>query len=204
MESIVAYICENAHHAHWIIFILLLLTGIGLPLSEDILLIGAGAIASSCIPEHRLRLFIWVYIAAVLSAWESYWVGRLLGPKLFEIRLFRRVVNQKRLEKLRYYYDKFGIFAFIVGRFCPGGIRNGLFLSSGLTKMHFPLFILRDAIACFISTNVFYFIGYLFGTHLDVVSHYLRRYSEGFIGLVIILLIGYVIYHWYLRKKEAS
>lgn len=204
MESVIAFVCEHAHYAPWIILILLLLTGIGLPISEDILIIGAGVIATTCIPDHHLLLFLSAYIGAVLSAWESYWIGRCLGPQLFKIHYFSHFVHEKRLEQLRYYYNKFGIFAFIVGRFCPGGIRNGLFLSSGLTKMAFPLFIFRDSIAAFISTLTFYFIGYLFGTHLDLIKHYLKRYSEVFIALSIGLLVIYVIYYWYFHKKQSS
>lgn len=110
MESFFVYICEHAHHAHWIIFCLLLLTGLNLPLSEDLMLLGGGAIASVCIPDHALRLYIWIFFGCYLSAWEAYWLGRLLGPRLYQIRLFNNVVTPHRLDVLRHYYAKWHFY----------------------------------------------------------------------------------------------
>lgn len=204
MESIFSYICEHAHHAPWIIFLLLLLAGLGIPISEDVLLLGAGALASTCIPDHTLRLFTWIFLGCILSAWETYWIGRLLGPKLYEIRFFKLLINPHYMGLLSYYYAKFGIFTFIVGRFFPGGIRNALFLSSGITKMPFPLFALRDGIACFISTNVLFHLGYKFGQNLDTILFYFDRYTEWFLAIIgSLLLIGGVIF-WYLKKKDSK
>ena len=199
MESLLSYICENAHHAHWIIFFLLLLAGFNLPISEDILLLGGGAIASACIPDHALRLYIWILLGSLLSAWEAYWIGRLLGPHLFQIRLFKSVVTPHRLEMLRYYYAKFGIFTFIVGRFCPGGIRNALFMSSGLTKMPFYLFILRDGFSCLISTFTLFYMGYQLGQNFDLVVLYIQRYTFWFLGILLCLITAGSLYWWYRR-----
>src|SRR5262245_32067312 len=102
IESLFTYICEHANHAHWIIFSLLLLAGLNIPISEDLMLIGGGAIASTCIPEHTLRMFIWIYLGCYLSAWEAYWIGRLLGPRLYRIRLFNHIITPHRMDVLRH------------------------------------------------------------------------------------------------------
>ncbi|WP_228840597.1 DedA family protein [Candidatus Protochlamydia phocaeensis] len=194
------YICEHANQAHWIMFCLLLLTGLNLPISEEIMLIGGGAIASTCIPDHALRLYIWIFLGCYLSAWEAYWIGRLLGPRLYRIRLFKFIITPHRLDWLRHYYAKFGIFTFIVGRFCPGGIRNALFMSSGLTKMPFHLFILRDGLACLLSSLVFFHLGYHFGENIDPILVYFQRYSDWFlIGILTLILAGFA-YLWYIHR----
>jgi membrane protein DedA with SNARE-associated domain len=190
MEWFFTFICQHAHEAHWIIFILIMLAGINIPISEDLMIITGGALASTCVPEHTFRMFVWVYAACYLSAWEAYWVGRLLGPKLFRIRWFSHILNPNRLEKLRYYYEKFGIFTFIVGRFVPGGVRNALFMSSGLSRMPFLLFIFRDGIASLISTSVIFFIGYHFGQNLPLIAHYFKKYEEWAIGIIILLIVS--------------
>lgn len=200
MESLLNYICDNAYQAHWIMFCLLLLTGLNLPISEEIMLIGGGAIASTCIPEHAFRLYIWIFLGCYLSAWEAYWIGRLLGPRLYRIRLFKSIITPTRLDWLRYYYAKFGIFTFIVGRFCPGGIRNALFMSSGLTKMPFHLFILRDGLACVISSLVFFQLGYHFGENIHSILIYVQRYSDWFlIGILTLILAGFA-HLWYIHR----
>ncbi len=134
MEDLISYICAHAYEAHWIIFILLLLSGFNIPISEDLLLLSGGAIAGSCIPDHTLKLYIWVFLGAYLSAWEAFWLGRL-RPKLYKIPMIARSITPERLELLGICTSKFGVFTFIVGRFMPGGIRNALFFTSGFTKM---------------------------------------------------------------------
>ena len=202
MEVFFSYICEHANHAHWIIFCLLLLAGLNLPISEDIMLIGGGAIASTCIPDHALRLYIWIFLGCYVSAWEAYWIGRKLGPRLYHIAFFKSIVTPHRLGVLRHYYAKFGIFTFIVGRFIPGGIRNALFMSSGLMKMPFHLFILRDGVACLISSSVLFSIGYRFGQNLDLLLYYFHRYTYGFLAFFLTLALAGFIYLWHSRRSK--
>ena len=202
MEGIFTYICENAHNAHWIIFCLLLLAGLNIPISEDVMLLSGGAIASSCIPDHTMRLFIWIFLGCYLSAWEAYWIGRLLGPKLYKIPILKNIVTPARTDKLRHFYAKYGIFTFIFGRFCPGGIRNALFYSSGLTKMPFNLFILRDGIACAISSTVLFFVGYKFGENIDVVLKIFHRYSQIVLILIITVISIALLFFWYKHRKS--
>lgn len=203
MESILTFICDNAHDAHWIIFGLLMLAGFNLPISEDVMLLTGGAIASTCIPDHTLRLYIWIYAGCWISAWEAYALGRFLGPKLYNIRWFNRILTPQRIERLHYYYEKFGIFTFIVGRFCPGGVRNALFITSGLGKMPFLTFIARDGFACLISSATLFSLGYAFGEHHDVIFAYFRTYTEVVIS-IIATIISVCIAIYYYRKKKSS
>jgi membrane-associated protein len=197
MEDIFGYICHWAPHAHWIIFCLFLLAGFSLPISEDILLITAGALASTCIPDHTLRLYLWCYFGAWISASQVYWIGRLVGPKLYKIRWFQRVVTPKRVDRLRYYYEKFGVFCFIAGRFIPGGVRNALFLSSGLCKMDYRKFLLRDGFACILSSLTLFYLGYIFGQNHHILIGYVKTYSEIVFFTVITILVSLTIFFWY-------
>jgi membrane-associated protein len=206
METFLTFVCENSHHAYWIIFCLLLLTGLNVPISEDLLLIIGGIISSTCFSDPTnfdiLYIYAWLFAGAWFSAWEAYWVGRLLGPKLYTIKWFSHVITAKRIEKLHYYYEKFGIFTFIVGRFCPGGVRNALFLTSGLGKMPFPIFILRDGIACLISTSILFYLGHLFGVNYPILLHYIRHYDIAIVTLLAIVIFVIIIFLVIKRRKE--
>ncbi len=202
MENLFSYICSNAHEAHWIIFILLLLSGFNIPISEDLLLLCGGAIAGSCIPDHTIKLYIWVFLGAYISAWEAFWIGRLLGPKLYKIPMIGRSITPARLEWLRHFYAKFGVFTFIVGRFMPGGIRNALFFTSGFTKMPFYLFILRDGFACLLSSFVFFSIGYHFAKNFDVVTYYFHHYTKIILAILIVAVsVALAIYYYFKKQK---
>lgn len=188
METIVEFISLHASSAHWIIFTLLMLAGLNFPISEDILLIVGGAIASTCIPQDTYYLFGWIFLGCWISAWETYWIGRVLGPKLYQVSWFSRVITKKRIARLHHYYEKFGVFTFIIGRFIPGGIRNALFLSSGLGKMPFLKFIIRDGLACSISVTTIFTIGYYFGENYAIILHYFKTYN--LIGIACIFLLA--------------
>jgi membrane-associated protein len=201
MESWLEYMCVHAHIAPFIFFGLLILAGLNIPISEDIILITAGFLASQCMSEHTLFMYFWVFAGSLISAWEVYWIGRLLGPKLYDIKFFNRVVTPTRIDKLGQCYERFGVFTFIFGRFIPGGFRNALFMSSGLSKMPFWKFILRDGIGCLIATSVIFSIGYQFAEHYDLIISTFKKYSL-IAGIIFVLaLVTTVIF---LLKSNKS
>lgn len=203
MESIFAYICQHAEYAGVILFGLLLLSGFNVPISEDLIIISAGAIVTTCIPHHYFYIYLWVFAGAWISAWIAYWIGRLLGHKLYDIHWFNWAVTPKRIEKLHHVYEKFGAFTYIIGRFFPGGVRNALFMTSGMGKMSFPVFMLRDGIAATISTNFFFYIGHLFAENYHLIVHYIVEYDRIALAFIIIVFILIAGYFWIIHKKKS-
>lgn len=207
MDAILTYVCEHPDMAHFVIFGLILFTGINVPISEDFLLLAAGFVASVCMPEKALSFYVWIYAACLFAGWEAYWIGRLAGPKLFSIAFFRRILINERMERLSKYYKKYGLLTFIVGRFIPGGVRNALFMSSGLLKMPFHVFMMRDFIGCLIASATIYYIGYTCGDNYDIIVYYLKRYEQFVVGLVLLAVcaVGIIVAVARLRPiKEAG
>ncbi|GHV62954.1 membrane protein [Spirochaetia bacterium] len=160
----------------------LLLAGLNLPISEDLIII-AGAVLSQ--DNHSLLLpnLLAIYAGVVISDFMSYWIGTRVRKGLLVSRHIRKLVSEERLEKVRYYLDKYGILTFIVCRFIPFGVRNTLFISSGLTGLRLRLFALYDIIAATISVNTLFFLVYHFGDEI----------KENYRLAGIILLIAGVI-----------
>lgn len=202
MENLFAILCQYAHSAHWIIFSLLILAGLSFPISEDFLLLTGGAIASICIPEQKLHLFLWIYAGCWVSAWEAYWIGRRLGPKLYDVKWFSRFLTRRRIAKLHHYYEVFGVYTFIFGRFIPGGVRNALFMSAGLGKMPFLKFILRDGFACLLSSTTIFSLGFLFAQNYNAIVHAFETYNLIIIGILVLLAAAIAIYAWAKRKTN--
>lgn len=204
MESLPQWICAYAHMAPYILFGLLLLAGLNIPISEDIILLASGAIASTCVKEHTYYLYSWVFLGCWISAWEAYWAGRLLGPKVYTIRPINRYITPKRIAKLHVYYEKFGIFTFIVGRFIPGGVRNALFMTAGMGKMPFLLFLMRDFIACVISSATIFTVGYKFGKHYGEIVQWFKRYEEILLGIILIAITGVGFLLWRSNRDKCN
>ncbi len=195
MEDLIQLIQANIHNAHFIIFGLLLLAGFNIPVSEDAMLFISALLASKN-SEYLPHLFIAVYMGAYLSDLICYSLGRILGPKLFEIRFFANMVPPERIEKIHSFYDRYGIVTLLVGRFIPFGVRNGLFLTAGLGKMNFLKFSLSDLLACTISTVFFFTLYYHYGT---TVIEYVK---EG--NLIVFSVVAIALGIYFIRKRRRK
>lgn len=202
METIFNFVCAHADEAQWLMFFLLLLAGFNIPISEDAMLIIGGALASTCVKHHPFEMWLWLFMGCWISAWEAYWIGRLLGPKLYDSRWFGRIINPARIHRLHHYYEKFGIFTFIVGRFIPGGIRNALFMTTGLSKMPFAKFLMRDFFACLISSTTLFSLGMAFGENHQVLLHYFKKYEVIILAILgtIALALGTILWWFHFRN----
>lgn len=197
MDNLIHLACDHYFLAQWIFVLGILLAGINIPISLDVALITAGAFASTCSKVNPIVLFIFLFLAAWVSAWEAYWIGRIFGPKLYNFRWFNHVLNPLRVQRLHDYYEKFGFLTFMVGRFIPGGIRNALFMTSGLGKMPFYLFVMRDFPACLASCGFLYYLGYTFGQNYKIIVSYFEKYN-----LIVIAIIGIVTALYFLLKRK--
>ncbi|MAW07600.1 MAG: alkaline phosphatase [Halobacteriovoraceae bacterium] len=192
METFIQFIQENAANAHFIIFGLLLLAGFNIPVSEDGMLFVSALIASKY-PENFYHLFFGVFLGAYFSDLICYTLGRYLGPKIWNIQFFAKMVSRERVQQLSSFYEKYGVFTLIFGRFIPFGVRNGLFLTAGLGKMNFLKFALSDLLACTISCTLFFNLYYKFG---ETVIEYVKK------GNVVIFSIFSVLVLIFLLKKK--
>lgn len=201
METLISIITEHAHHAHWYIFLGILLAGLNIPISIDLLILMSAFLAAVIIPEHTMYLFMSCMIGCWLSASICYWVGRLLGPIMCRIPIFSRLINIQRLEKMKVFYKKYGMRTLILGRFIPFGVRNCIFLSSGMSKMHFGKFILMDAIACSLWCSTAFSIFYFLGQHYQIIWQYLKTFNLFVFGAFSVTVIAYV---WYKSRKKSK
>lgn len=201
MDTIIQFIFENAQHAHWIIFGALMLAGFNIPISEDLMIIFSAVLAATVIPENTYILFIAVFLGCYTSDWICYWIGRHFGPKLWNIRWFARTFEKKRIEHIQEYYHKYGFWTLMIGRFIPFGIRNCLFLTAGLGKMHFGKFLLSDGIACILSNTILFTLAFIVGKNYHSLITSLKMFNIFLFSAFVFAIIGYI---WYKRKKNAA
>lgn len=194
-----AFFIDYALQAHWIIFCLFILAGFNLPISEDFLIISAGVIASTLVPENTWKLFTAVFLGAYLSDWMAYWIARKLGPNLWKWRWFARMVSKKKIEQMQSYYNKYGMVTLLIGRFIPFGVRNCLFITAGISQMNFLKFILADGIACIISNSVLFAITFYSGKNYELLLQHLKIIN---IVLFVVFVIALILFFWYKKGKK--
>ena len=185
MEWITQFVIENAENAHIVIFSLLILAGFSVPISEDVLIIVGGMLASTVVPHLTTKIFVWTFLGCYLSDWIAYWLGRVMGPQVWKKKKDGGKRLRQQLLHIARFYRRYGFFTLLVGRFIPFGVRNLLFITAGVGGMSFVKFIISDGIACFLSNSTLFYLSYSFGQNYLLLLEKVKVYNYIVIGIVV-------------------
>jgi len=199
--NLVEFITTQAPYAHWYIFTAIILAGFNLPFSADVLILLSAILAATVVPEHTWLLFFTILIGCYLSAMCAYWFGRILGSKLKQKKWFRKLLNPQRLAKIKRFHEKYGLWTLVIGRFIPFGVRNCIFMSSGMSKLSFRSFILKDAIACTLWCSTAFYLFYTLSQNYEVIWQALKAFNLLIFSAFSVAVISFV---WYKSRKKAQ
>lgn len=197
----IEFIKAHANSAHWILLIGAILAGLNIPISIDLLMIIGATLAATVIPEHFFHIYFSLFIGCALSAWLAYWLGRTVGPKLARIPFFSKLISPKRMAKVRTFYQKRGAMALVIGRFIPFGVRNCLYMSSGMSRMPFLKFALCDGAACAFWSSLSFFLYYSLGKNIETLYSHVKWANFLIFALFSVTVIGII---WYKKKKKVK
>jgi len=181
-------------------FTLLFSCGLGLPLPEDVPLILSGALLC-----HSVRTWI---ICGTLN-WLGimggdiclYWISRSIGLRVTQLPLIRNHVTIERIEKVRDWFETYGIAVVGIGRLVAG-IRGAMVITAGATKYNFTKFIIADGFAAMVSGGIFMVLGWWVGDHINDAT--IHRFKEWFIGGAILLAVAVVLYFVWKRRSHPA
>lgn len=199
MFDIQAILAGMAPYLHYVSFGLLLLAGLNLPVSEDVVFIVSASLAATVVPEHTYYIFAGCFLGAYLSDIEAYLIGRYgINRVLFSSVLLRtKIVNREKIdqkiETVKAYFSKYGGKTLFFGRFIPFGMRNVLFMTSGLIHMNMIKFMIIDLCALLCTSSILFYLGYSFGNNFERIFPYLNRYKLVILGVAGIAVVLYVI-----------
>jgi len=178
------------------VLLLLSAAGLGVPISEDLVLLLAGALASQGLTQYVPTLLSG-YCGVLLGDALIYHWGKKLGPKAYEHRLVRKVISTERGQKLRTHFGRHGFWTVVVGRHTPG-LRAPIFFLAGASGVTFGKFIVADALSAAVTVPLVVTLGYVFGSHLDDIRRTLHHVHWA-LGAAI-LVAGAV--WWLLRRRR--
>jgi len=181
-----------------IAFLGLLLAGLNLPVSEDLIII-TGALVCHEKPHLVAPTLVAIFSGVILTDFFVYWVGTKVRKGTAKSKFFSRLIPEKALDKMHYYLDKYGILTFIVGRFIPFGVRNTLFFAAGFFRLRFRFFVINDVLAAIISINTLFFLIYHFG---EVIKKPIEIAGVTLFVLLIAGIISLVIRFFVVWRKE--
>ena len=166
-------------------------------LPGDSLLFAAGALAK--LNPGALNI-LWLYLlmvaAAVLGDTANYWIGRILGPKVFTQK--SRFFKKEYLDRTHAFYEKHGGKTIFLARFIPI-IRTFAPFVAGIGKMSYGHFISYNIIGGIVWPAVCLFSGYFFAE----IPFVQKNFSLVAVAIILISVIPILI-EWLKSRKKSS
>jgi membrane protein DedA with SNARE-associated domain len=188
MDSLMAFLHSlQGWQAYALLLGLLVGSGFGLPVNEDILLLGAAALTLKGVMEPvPLIAVAWLGLVTADSL-VLHW-GHRFGGHLLRHRFMARLMPEARLAVMQARMRRYGPGFMFVARFMPG-LRTPLFFAAGSLRMPYRhLFIFDGAAALVELPLLVYGVRYLGGRWQEIVL--LVQRFQGFVlpGFVLLVL----------------
>ncbi len=170
-------------------------------LPGDSLLFIGGAFAAS----HEMDLFALIallLIAAVTGNTVNYWIGRAIGPKVFDtnIPVLERFLDRAALQKTHNFYEKHGGKTIVIARFVPV-VRTFAPFVAGVSSMSHGRFQLFNILGALIWVLLLVLLGYFFG-NIPFIKQYLNVIVLVGIGAAIVpVAIGAL---WKMSRRNSK
>jgi len=168
----------------------------GFFLPGDSLVFVAGLLSDSDYLHINVFLLWPLLIAAAASGSAlGYWFGKRAGNYL-AYRKENFFYKKKYLDMTRGFYDRYGMWAFILGRFLPI-IRTFVPIFAGLADINYNKFILFNIIGAMIWISTMLFAGYGLGNMFPSLTDHLESIVVGMIVLSAIPVAA----AWFRQKR---
>jgi len=190
LNSLLQLLSDPAHLIQYggiflLLIIIYLETGffLGLVLpGGDYLVFTAGLLCGTHYLDVSLPVLLLSMIsAAILGDFTGYFKGKWLGQKLFN-KPDARFFKQSYLEKSKLFYQKYGAWAFIIGRFLPV-VRTMIPMLAGASNVPLGKFSYLNVLGAVIWIGLLTPVGYYLGAMYPQVINYSIYFLIGFVLL---------------------
>ena len=164
-------------------------------LPGDSLLFATGTFAALGSLDVGL-IIILLSIAAIAGDTVNYWIGYLVGPKVFS-KEKSRLFNKEYLDRTHHFYQKYGGKTIIIARFIPI-IRTFAPFVAGIGRMTYKRFIIYNVLGGIGWIVTFVLGGYFFG-NIPLVKN---NFALIILAIIIISILPAIIE--YLRQRHQS
>ena len=181
------------------IFAAFVISGIGLHLSEDFILVPAGIFAY----EQYVQTGSWSwFVQASLAAWLGIvvgdagwiWICRHFGGKLLGWRTFRKLIGPRTLLEVKYEMDRRGAWALLIARFIPGA-RTPMVTMSGVMQLSWWKILAVEAAGVLVTAPLQMGIGVgvaKIGSQFESAAHRWILYIGATLAVVGLMAVAHV------------
>jgi membrane protein DedA with SNARE-associated domain len=188
------------HISYLGIIVVLILTGSGLPIPEEVPIIAAG-IASSVGTLNPWGAFFACLIGALAGDSVIYFIGYHFGHSLVTRHpRFAHLLHAEREAKIEEMIRRHGLKVFFLSRFMVG-IRAPVYLTAGILRMSFRRFLLIDAFCATCVVGLFFGLSYAYG---DTLTTWIRCSEIGFTVLIVLAVVVVAAFFLWKRYRQRK
>jgi membrane-associated protein len=166
-------------------------------LPGDSLLFAVGALASTGALDVYI-VAVLLMLAAIIGDSTNYWIGYLIGPRVFSSES-SRWLNRSHLERTRKFYEKYGVKTVVIARFMPI-VRTFAPFVAGIGRMNYLRFLTFSVLGSILWIGSFVTAGYLFG-NIPVVKD---NFTLVVLAIIVISILPAVIEAVRARREKSE
>ena len=189
------------HYGYWAVLLLVLIEDFGVPVPGETILIAAAIFAGA----GRLNIVavgVVGFVAAVVGDNIGFAIGHF-GGRALALRWGKYIfLTEERLDKAEVFFNRHGGKIIVVARFIEG-LRQANGIIAGISGMYWRRFLFFNAIGAALWVGTWVTIGYVAGSHIDTIYHYITTYSYYALIAVAVLVVAFIIRH-VLRRRHRS
>lgn len=188
-------------HGYLAVFVVLLISGFGIPIPEDISLVAGGIIAG--LGYANVHAMVVVGLCGVLFGDTAmFLIGRHFGVRALKLRWVAHLLTPRRYARVQMKFSRYGNRLMFVARFLPG-MRTAVYLTAGMTqRISFLRFILLDGLAALISVPIWVYLGFYGAENHEWLLGWVHR-GESVVGFGALALVAGVAWIWWRRKGRV-
>ena len=180
------------------------ISGVGLHLSEDLILIPAGWLAA-----HDMKMFvhfwIWAYLGIVVGDGLWFFMCSTFGTRFLHSKWFKRVLHPRRLLEVKHQIDERGSLVLLAARFIPG-TRTPVITMCGLMHMAWWKFLLVE-LSCVIVTVPLQMLVGVMGARAARQAGVTNITHQALVGVAFTLgfvVLMYFVHLWFAARKSKK
>jgi membrane protein DedA with SNARE-associated domain len=146
-------------------------------------------------------VFFVTWTMNVASASLVYYLANRYGRSFFaEHKIGKFLINEKQMQQIGGFYDKWGTPAIFVSRFLPA-FRAMVPVFAGVTHVQFRRVFVPLATASGLWYGLLVYMGGMAGSNWDAIMAFFNKASSVLLGVAAVLLVGFGF--WWVKSRRG-